>query len=143
MPSTLFAVFARKLAYSVRAGLRYAVMSEDHSADRTRLLNLVPGDGTAVGNTYLIHQLKWTEKRYWYARDWLLESGELVRAKGRGGAVRRAHPDQSAATAAETAEAERIGEVALERVHEAGLYEPIRETLSLDPPVKLGCFRAR
>jgi hypothetical protein len=105
-------------------------MSEDHSADRARLLDLVPGDGTAVGNTYLIHRLKWAEKRYWYARDCLLESGELVRAKGRGGAVRRAHPDQSAATAAETAAAERIGEVALERFHEADLYEPIRGTLN-------------
>jgi hypothetical protein len=82
-----------------------------------------------VGNTYLIHQLKWAEKRYWYARDCLLESGELVRAKGRGGAVRRAHPDQSTATVAETAAAERIAEVALERVHETDLYKPIKETL--------------
>lgn len=104
-------------------------MSEDHSADRARLLDLVPADGTAVGNTYLIHQLKWAEKRYWYARDWLLENGDLVRAKGRGGAVRRAHPEESAAAAAETSEAERIGEVALEYVHEADLYKPIEQTL--------------
>jgi len=53
-------------------GLRFAAMSEDHSADRTRLLALVPADGTAVGNTALIRQLGWAENRYWYARDSLL-----------------------------------------------------------------------
>jgi hypothetical protein len=104
-------------------------MSEDHSADRAHLLALVPADGTAVGNISLIRQLGWTEKRYWYARDYLLEEGTLVRAKGGGGAVRRAHPDDSM-TAAESAEAERIGEVALEYVNEAALYRPIRETLA-------------
>jgi hypothetical protein len=103
-------------------------MREDHSADRAHLLNLVPADGTAVGNTYLRNQLGWAEKRYWYARDWLLEDGVLVRAKGGGGAVRRAHPDESTTTA-ESAEAEHVGEVALEYLHEADLYEPIKKTL--------------
>ena len=63
-------------------------MSEDHSADRARLLAMVPTDGSTVGNTALIRQLGWAENRYWYARDSLLEAGVVVRAKGRGGAVR-------------------------------------------------------
>ena len=50
-------------------------MSEDHSADRARLLALVPADGSTVGNTALIRQLGWAENRYWYARDSLLEAG--------------------------------------------------------------------
>ena len=51
-------------------------MSEDHSADRTHLLALVPADGAAVGNTALIRQdLGWAENRYWYVRDSLLEAG--------------------------------------------------------------------
>ncbi len=84
-------------------------MSEDHSADRARLLALVPSDGSAVGNTALIRQLGWAENRYWYARDSLLEAGVIVRAKGRGGAVRRAHPDEGPAPVVST-EAELVGE---------------------------------
>jgi len=103
-------------------------MSEDHSADRARLLNLVPVDGSAVGNVTLIRQLGWSDKRYWYARDYLLEEGVLVRAKGGGGAVRRAHVDDSGTTA-ETATAKDIGEITRAYVHETDLYEPLQDTL--------------
>jgi hypothetical protein len=103
-------------------------MSEDHSADRARLLALVPADGSTVGNTALIRQLGWAANRYWYARDSLLEAGVIVRAKGRGGAVRRVHPDEGDVPTA-SAEAELIGEAALAYVHEADLYPHIQETL--------------
>ena len=104
-------------------------MSEDHSADRTRLLALVPADGTAVGNTALIRQLGWAENRYWYARDSLLNVSVPRSAReGRGGSVRRAHPDEGAAPEVNP-EAELIGEAALAYLHEADLYPPIRETL--------------
>ena len=103
-------------------------MTEDHSADRARLLALVPADGSTVGNTALTRQLGWTGNRYWYARDSLLETGVIVRARGRGGAVRRAHPDEGA-TAAASGEAELIGEAALAYLHEADLYSPIKATL--------------
>jgi hypothetical protein len=62
-------------------------MGEDHSADRARLLALLPADGSAVGNTALIRQLGWTQNRYWYARDSLLETGMIVRARGRAESV--------------------------------------------------------
>jgi hypothetical protein len=103
-------------------------MGEDHSADRARLLALIPADGSAVGNTSLIRHLGWAENRYWYARDSLLEAGVIVRAKGRGGAVRRAHPDEGTAPAA-SVEAELIGEAALAYLHEADLYPHIQATL--------------
>ncbi|HEY1701930.1 MAG TPA: hypothetical protein VGG75_19660 [Trebonia sp.] len=103
-------------------------MGEDHSADRARLLALVPADGSTVGNTALARQLGWAGNRYWYARDSLLEAGVIVRAKGRGGAVRLAHPDQGTATGA-SGEAELIGEAALAYLHEADLYPGIRATL--------------
>jgi hypothetical protein len=103
-------------------------MSEDHSADRTRLLALVPADGTAVGNTALIRQLGWAENRYWYARDSLLEAGVLVRARGRGMSVRRAHPYEGAAPEVNP-DAELIGEAALAYVHENDLYPDIKGTL--------------
>jgi hypothetical protein len=103
-------------------------MSEDHSADRERLLKLVPVDGSAVGNITLIRQLGWSDKRYWYARDYLLETGVLVRAKGGGGAVRRAHIDDDT-EASESARATNIGEIARAYVHEVDLYKPLRATL--------------
>ena len=72
-------------------------MSEDHSADKARLLAKVPADGSAVGNIALRGSLKWSEHRYWYVRDSLLEEGAIARAKGRGGAVRRVlHVDSTA-----------------------------------------------
>jgi hypothetical protein len=103
-------------------------MSEDHGADRTRLLALVPADGSAIGNTALMRMLGWSQHRYWYARDSLLEAGTLTRAKGRGGAVRRVHPEDGSTGAA--AEAELVGEAALASVREADLYPSIRETLA-------------
>ena len=125
-PCRAFVGAMRGVEY-VRKGYA-AAMSEDHTADRTRLLALVPVDGAAVGNTALIRQLGWSENRYWYARDSLLEAGALVRAKGRGGAVRRAHPDDGTDSAPST-EAEIVGEATLAYVHEADLYPKICETL--------------
>lgn len=104
-------------------------MSEDHSADRARLLALVPADGSAIGNTALMRTLGWSEHRYWYARDSLLEAGVITRAKGRGGAVRLTHPEKSV-TSDTAAEAELVGEATLAYVHEAELYPPIRDTLA-------------
>jgi hypothetical protein len=110
------------------SGLQYSVVNEDHSADRARLLALVPPNGSTVGNTALIRQLGWADNRYWYARDSLLEAGVIVRAKGRGGAVRRAHPDEDSVSAA-SVEAELIGEAALAYLHESDLYPDIKATL--------------
>jgi hypothetical protein len=103
-------------------------MTEDHSADRARLLALVPADGSAIGNTALMRSLKWSEHRYWYARDSLLEEGTITRARGRGGAVRRVLLEESAMDGAAN-EATLVGEATLAYVHEAELYPPIKRTL--------------
>jgi|SRR5215831_488795 len=103
-------------------------MSEDHSADRARLLALVPADGSAVGNTALRRVLRWSEHHYWSVRNSLLEEGTIVRAKGRGGAVRRVLPEEGVVSEM-AAEAELVGEATLAYVHEAELYSPIRSTL--------------
>jgi hypothetical protein len=103
-------------------------MAEDHSADRARLLAKLPPDGSAMGNIALIRSLHWSEHRYWYVRDSLLEAGTIARAKGRGGAVRLVHSgkDMSSQTAVE---AELVGKATLASVHETELYLPIQETL--------------
>jgi hypothetical protein len=103
-------------------------MSEDHDADRARLLSLVPADGSAIGNIALMRSLKWSEHRYWYARDSLLEEGTIARAKGRGGAVRRVSLEEGPAAEAAD-EATLVGERTLAYVHEAELYPPIQHTL--------------
>jgi len=102
-------------------------MSEDHSADRARLLALVPADGSAIGNTALMRSLKWSEHRYWYARDSLLEEGTIARARGRGGAIRRVLLEGNTPEAAN--EATLVGEKTLDYVREAELYPPIKRTL--------------
>jgi hypothetical protein len=103
-------------------------MSEDHSADRARLLALVPADGSAIGNTALRRVLRWSEHHYWSVRDSLLEEGTIVRAKGRGGAVRRVLVEEGVVSET-AAEAELVGEATLAYVREAELYPPIRSTL--------------
>ena len=109
-------------------GLVSLAMSEDHSADRARLLAHVPTDGSPVGNIALLRSLKWSEHRYWYARDSLLEEGTITRAKGRGGAIRRVLLEESNSPAA-TNEATHVGEATLAYLHETELYEPIKTTL--------------
>jgi hypothetical protein len=115
---------ARK--YQRRFGDQVIGRSEELATFRYQAL--VPADGTAVGNTALIRQLGWAENRYWYARDSLLEAGVLVRARGRGGSVCRAHPDEGAAPEVNP-EAELIGEAALAYLHENDLYPDIKGTL--------------
>jgi hypothetical protein len=103
-------------------------MTEDRSADRARLLAHVPSDGSTVGNTALMRALGWNERRYWYARDSLLEEGAIARARGRGGAIRMVHLEEVSVADA-VGEAELVGEAALASVREVELYSPIRETL--------------
>jgi hypothetical protein len=72
--------------------------------------------------------LGWNERRYWYARDSLLEEGVIARARGRGGAIRMVHLEEVGVSDS-VGEAELVGEAALASVREVELYSPIRETL--------------
>ncbi len=58
--------------------------------DLVDLLAQVPADGSGIGNQRLREKLGWEELRYLNARDALLAKGDLVKAQGRGGSVRRA-----------------------------------------------------
>jgi adenine-specific DNA-methyltransferase len=70
---------------------------QDHLLEKT-LLELVPSDGTAVGNTALRRALEEKlqaegiqvgEDDYWRVQAKLVESGVLRKGQGRGGSVRR------------------------------------------------------
>jgi hypothetical protein len=60
--------------------------------DDDDVLGLVPADGSAVGNLWLIKKLEargWNADRFWRVRDRLLDAGTLIKGRGRGGSVRR------------------------------------------------------
>ena len=67
--------------------------SESHvklSEKAQQLLNLIPEDGSHVGNTYLRSNLGWTIEEYWKIRQELLNHKLVTTGRGRGGSVGRA-----------------------------------------------------
>jgi hypothetical protein len=58
-------------------------------SDAEMMLDLIPIDGTPMGNVTLIQKLGWAEEKYWRVRSTLLEDGSLERGRGKGGSVRR------------------------------------------------------
>ena len=87
--------------------------------DNDMLLELVPKDGTPIGNVTLLSELGWKEEKYWRVREHLLEGGQLERGKGKGGSVRRSTQNGEAPAA----KSPRI-------LPEARLYEPLLQVLS-------------
>jgi len=59
------------------------------SADEKTLYDVVPNDGTGIGNTSLREKLGWDDAKYWATRDPLITRGLLKLGQGRGGSVRR------------------------------------------------------
>jgi hypothetical protein len=67
-------------------------------AERKRLLlNALPEDGSAVGNTNLMRRLKWSADTYFKLRDDLVTEAKVQTGRGRGGSVRLATPHESGA----------------------------------------------
>lgn len=67
-------------------------MSKGRRKDGDKLINLVPEDGTAIGNQALRRLLTWDTEKYRRVRDSLVEDGALELGRGRGGSVRRSRP---------------------------------------------------
>src|SRR5450830_1847576 len=75
-------------------------MSETHQQQQTILLQLLPADHAAVGNLTLWGQFQAaaqaagvtgvTEEAFKAAREALVESGQAIKGKGRGGSTARA-----------------------------------------------------
>jgi len=57
--------------------------------DAEMLLELVPEDGSSIGNTALLNRLGWSEMRFWSVRKALIETGDIEPWRGRGGSLRR------------------------------------------------------
>ncbi|MGO9234137.1 MAG: hypothetical protein ACLP4V_08680 [Methylocella sp.] len=90
--------------------------------DADMLMELVPEDGSFVGNGALIAQLGWKEDKYWKVRKLLLENGQLERGRGKGGSVHRSATSDDAVAVPK----------AVRSSPEARLYEPLLRVLSSD-----------
>jgi type I restriction enzyme M protein len=72
---------------------------------RERFIQTLADAGGSAGNGRLLSELGWQEDTYLSVRDALLEDGTVVLGRGRGGSVRLASHDQTAATLAPRAAA--------------------------------------
>ncbi|MEY4581494.1 MAG: hypothetical protein RL701_6197, partial [Pseudomonadota bacterium] len=96
------------------------------------LLDLVPVDGTGIGNTRLMRELDWGEHEFWDVRNRLVDRGILEVGRGRGGSVRRIAAVSSVVVPTPGTEppppAKQLIE-AIEHSSEAELYPPIARVL--------------
>jgi hypothetical protein len=103
------------------AGFSERGMVMTRRPDTEMMLDLIPTDGTPVGNVTLIQKLGWKEEKYWRVRNTLLEQGYLERGKGKGGSVKK--PSQAGGPAARKST---YGSA------EAHLYKPLLSVLAND-----------
>lgn len=100
-----------------------------------RLLSLLPHDGTRLGNYSLMDMLGLRtendedKKRYWIAREHLIERGLAVKGSGRGGSTGRVLP---ANEIAEGSSLPPTGGGQSGRLDEKSLYAPLLKVLDSD-----------
>jgi hypothetical protein len=102
--------------------------------DEQQLLDIIPLDGSPVGNTTLIRELGWDAATYWDVRNRLVDRGVIEIGRGRGGSVRRrvVEPLVPAPTTSPTTpslESEPPPAVDQRRPREDTLYQPIARVL--------------
>lgn len=69
------------------------VMADSNAQDERdkleRLFELIPSDGSPVGNITLLQKSELSEDEYWRIRNKLIEQGRIGKGKGKGGSVYR------------------------------------------------------
>lgn len=111
------------------------------------LLGKVREKGGVAGNIWLLGELRrdgWNEDTYWSVRDRLLDAGQLVLGRGKGGSVHivESQPTPAEQAREETAASQPEKQAAEELATEDQLYEPIANVLR-DRWVKDNRFRER
>lgn len=110
-------------------------MLADMSDDAAHLLELIPLDGTGIGNITLQRLLAWDTDRYFAARDALVDADLVVRRRGRGGAVRRIDTggvDEHTVSVVVEAGVDAVATVEAAIKNELALYEPMRAVIAND-----------
>jgi hypothetical protein len=97
--------------------------------DQETLLARVPADGTSIGNTALRTDLEWTEERYYRARNLLVDAGQLLLGRGRGGSVKRVILEPTAPREVPEAPLEQQEAAEPAPYAEDALYDPIVRVL--------------
>mgnify|MGYP007066884939 FL=1 len=106
----------------------------DLSADEQAMYEVIPKNGSTIGNYKARQHLGWDEERYWSARDSLVDRGLIARGVGRGGTLFRvsekhAEAEVTVAVPLENpAQAVQAAVAAVQR--EDGLYEPLAKVVS-------------
>lgn len=93
--------------------------TDERAALAQELLTTLRRLGSTSGNISLMRALGWDDERYWEIRDRLVDSGELVLGRGKGGSVRMA----------EDSEGEPTGTAPRSVPMEAELYEPMARVI--------------
>lgn len=103
---------------------------EELKPDEQALYELVPEDGSSIGNGRLRRELDWKENKYWKVRDSLVEKGYLAVGFGRGGSVYRVDEDAQEGDLEEADDDERDDDVPFNYDSaEESLYAPILQML--------------
>jgi hypothetical protein len=104
--------------------------------DEAALFGALPADGSGVTNPALRQYLRWSQNRYFAARDGLVDKGLVLRGRGRGGVIRRSNATQpggehvvAVVVEGDPADKEMI-EAAI--TNELGLYSPMRDVIERD-----------
>lgn len=106
---------------------------QDLTPEEASLYEVVPRNGSTIGNHKARNQLGWEEEKYWAARDALVDRGMISRGVGRGGTVFRV-PEKSAEAEVTVAvpleDPQAAAHAAAEAVQrEDALYEPLASVL--------------
>lgn len=98
--------------------------------DEQALYEIVPDDGSSIGNGRLRRELDWRENKYWKVRDSLVEKGYLAVGFGRGGSVYRVDEEAQEGELEESEDDTRDDEVPFNYDSaEESLYAPILQML--------------
>jgi len=94
--------------------------AQDLSDEARKMLQMIPPDGSSIGNSSLRSKMGLSVEEYWRVRDELLEAGLIQTGKGRGGSVSRT---------ADSLEEPAVSRQASLVREEKELYEPLRTWL--------------
>lgn len=99
---------------------------------KDRLFDLLPPDGSPVGNAELRSKLSVDSREYWEARDLLVEEGRATRGRGRGGSTSRVVEETSAPPAPVNSDDGIDASEHAVRLTEVELYSPLQAVLDGD-----------
>jgi hypothetical protein len=91
--------------------------------DKDYFLKNVPPDGVSIGNKKLKTKLRWETEKYFRIRNALVEEGEILVGRGKGGSIYLSE------NSGNFEKSKKAGPKQIERTPESSLYEPVCKAL--------------